>query len=58
MCLADYLQITIDDIFNWTGRWKIQINSGKSAHVSFTLRETLSIQVLLDHKIIPQKQSS
>ncbi|VVC24257.1 Reverse transcriptase domain [Cinara cedri] len=55
---TDNLQISINDIYNWTRRWKIKINSDKSVHVNYTLRKSVNIPVLLDHIIIPQKDSA
>lgn len=37
---TENLQTSINHIINWTRRWKIKINSDKSVHVNYTLRET------------------
>ncbi|VVC38482.1 Reverse transcriptase domain [Cinara cedri] len=55
---TDNLQISINNIYNWTRHWKIKINSDKSVHLNYTLRKTVNISVLLDHTIIPQKDSA
>ncbi|VVC44621.1 Reverse transcriptase domain [Cinara cedri] len=54
---TDWLQRSINNISNWTKRWKIKINSEKSVHVNYTLRKTVYKPVLLDQQSIPQCDS-
>ncbi|KAL4107965.1 hypothetical protein QTP88_018234 [Uroleucon formosanum] len=55
---TDNLQKSIDNIFAWTRRWKIKINSDKSVQVNYTLRKTENIQIVLNKSPIPQKDSA
>lgn len=50
---ARNLQNSLDQIYNWTKKWKISINENKSAHVIFTNRRTISAPVTINHKQIP-----
>ena len=52
------LQSALDDVALWTRSWKIRLNPDKSTHVVFTLRNTDSIPLLLEEKIIPRKDSA
>jgi len=55
---TDVLQRSIDNILDWTRRWKIKINGDTSVHVKYTLRKTKNIQIVLDQSPIPQKDSA
>jgi len=38
---TDQLQRTLNNVSNWTKRWKININSGKSVHINYTLSKSV-----------------
>lgn len=55
---TDQLQRTLNNVSNWTKRWKIKINSDKSVHVNYTLRKSVYCPVMLDQQIIPQNDAA
>jgi len=55
---TENVQTSVNHISNWTRRWKININRGKSMHVNYTLRKTENLRISLDHTSIPQPNSA
>jgi len=45
---TDQLQRTLNNVSNWTKRWKIKINSEKPMYISYTLRQCVYCPVMLD----------
>lgn len=60
-CLAkatENLQSTLDDIFEWTKKWKIKINELKSVHVIYTLRKIQYQPVVINGQVVPRNSSA
>ncbi|KAL0098782.1 hypothetical protein PUN28_015784 [Cardiocondyla obscurior] len=60
-CLAkatENLQSTLDDISEWTKRWKIKINELKSVHVIYTLKKTQYQPVVINQRVVPRNNSA
>jgi len=49
---TDQLQRTLNNISDWTKRWKIKINSDESIHINYTLRKSIYCPVLLQRMIL------
>lgn len=49
------LQMTIENIYAWTGRRKIKINREKLVHLNSTLRKVPHIPEIMNQKIIPRQ---
>ena len=47
-----------DEINNWTRKWLIKLNEGKSIHVNFTNQRCHHIPMLMNGKTIPHSQTA
>lgn len=50
------LQNSLNTIVTWLQKWRIKVNEEKSIHVTFTNRKETCPPVLLNNKLIPQKE--
>lgn len=60
-CLAKAtknLQLALDDISEWTKKWRIKINELKSVHVTYTLRKIQYLPVTINQRVIPHNNSA
>ena len=51
---SNKIQKELNDVEKWLNKWKIQVNTEKSTHVTFTLRRE---NVILNNCSIPQSDS-
>lgn len=50
---AANLQSALDEVTQWTKKWKIDINSSKSNHIYFTNREIIQYPLFIDNQLVP-----
>lgn len=51
------LQTSLNILETWLRKWRIKVNEEKSVHITFTLRHTTSPDVILNGKVIPNKDT-
>ena len=49
---ATKLHKSLDEIGNWTQKWKIKINASKSTHIIFTTRHVANTQITINNETI------
>lgn len=50
---ANKLQISVNQIHNWTKRWRIKLNETKSVHINFTNKSDQQIPININYAQIP-----
>ena len=52
------LQTAINEVSNWTKKWRIKLNESKSVHVDFSYKDISQRSLYLDNNIIPYSNSA
>jgi hypothetical protein len=55
---ANKLQTSINQISNWTKRWRIKMNESKSVHINFTNKSGQQIPIIINNAQIPYANSA
>lgn len=50
---TDKLQRSINQIVDWTKRWRIKLNESKSQHINFTLKKETPLSVTINQQVVP-----
>lgn len=55
---ADKFQTDVNQVYQWTKKWKIKLNETKSTHVYFTNKKTQYIPIVINGNIVPYSNTA
>ena len=60
-CVAkatEKLQNSINEICDWTQRWRIKLNESKSIHINFTNKKITNLPVVINNQVVPYSNTA